>query len=266
MAGEVRSELKITLAGGIGGGAAPAGGSFTPRPVARSLDLDSSQFQSMREFARRARHGRDLAEILTRDRGAVREIEESIMRRQALTDLDLASSRRARLAFTDRFKEHVKQTRAIDPGSSRLIGARGTRPFFTRGVRAAGAGIVAAAVGDVFGANPTFAGAVGNVASSTAVGFFSGGVLGAGISFLQSAIRNLEAITKSHDIAIDKLRATAEKLRSEIAGDLKAMNDRIREDNKKFAGANREDRVLREARIERKAYRRERFAPLSAGN
>lgn len=267
MAGEVRSELKITLQGGVGVGgfAAPSGGGFTPQRVARGSDTWGPG-QAVGDYMtdRDSRRTRMIAEDLVRNQDAMRTLEAARQKsRLAFEVQEIASAVREgdrRRAFIDR----VQQTRAVDQPGPRLIGARGSKPFFSRGFKSAVAGAVAGA-GDAFGASPTVAGAVGNIAASVAGGFAFGGPAGAIIAGIQATIRNLEEITKSHNVAIQKLQAKARELKEKAESELAAIREQIGEDNKAFYKSIEEARVLREARVERKAYRRERYAPLTAG-
>lgn len=220
MAGEVRSELKITLAGSIAGAGSPGvtGSSF--RPVARQADFDLGQLQSMRDFARRARHGKDLAEVISRDRSAVREIEEAILRRSATAELDLSSSRRAneqarmaahhrRQLFHDRVRANAFGM-ADDPFDRGTVGRRAIRSASAaskRLIKGWGTGVAS-------GLAPQFAfpddggafGAVTRVGLATVSGAAWGGAPGAVGAAITSTISEIIRAAGQTNMEIEILR------------------------------------------------------------
>lgn len=113
MAGEVRSQLTITLRGG-GGGQSPGGGGSSQRPVGRRADLTWGPGQRLGDYGsdRQMRWSRVMAMEAAQDRQSVREIQDALMRHQAERELNISSQRRAREAFIQRVKNNTFATEA----------------------------------------------------------------------------------------------------------------------------------------------------------
>lgn len=251
MAGEVRSELKITLAGGVGSVASPGvtGSAIAAGPVARHTDLDVGQFQAMREYARRARSSQNLAEVLSRDRDSVRVIEEAVLRRHALAELDVSSARRAReeaaLKAANRreaFRNRVRFGGLADDsdfgGGDRVRGRalRSSATAAKRLMKGWGVGVASGLTSQL--AIPDDGGAFGAVARiglSTVSGAAWGGVPGAVGSFLTSAISEIVRESGRTNQRLEALGRQIASIKAELDRTLENSFNEMRAFNEKQA-------------------------------
>jgi len=261
MAGEVRSQLTITLQGGASGGS--LGGS-APAPVSRRANLISPG-QALTDYAsqRDMRFSQIAAKEIARDREAVLEIEEAIMRQQAVTQLEVSSARRAREAFQNRIRTTRTGAFLEDAGGDGRVGRRAIRSAGAasrRILRGWGTGVVAGLSSNLLVAGDSEAmGAVGRIGLSVVSGGAFGGAPGAVGALLMSTISELMRALNSQNEDIESLKRELATRYKELQREIEESHNELREFREEQAKEFKADlnRIVNGLTID--GYREDRF-------
>lgn len=265
MAGEVKTQLTITLAGGVG----PSAGAGS-QSVSRQSDLRSPG-QSMSSYAadRQLRWSRVTAMEMARDRQAMAEIHQGLEKLEVQRSLEVSSARRAaeaRARERNAFADRVRASRAGMLDDEFSFGPTGRR--LTRAGSAAskrllkGFGVgIAASIGaqTLVPDDGGGAGAFSRIAISTISGGAWGGVPGAAGQFLSTAISELVRRVSAQDEGIANLRREIASNKKEAQQAIDDTHKELREFNVKLKEEFEAemDRIIHGETISR--YREERF-------
>lgn len=251
MAGEVKSQLTITLAGGVG--PAGGGGSATA-PVARRPDL-MSPGQSLSTYAaeRQMRWSRVMAMEAARDKQTMQEIHAGLEKLEVQRALEVSSARRA---ARENFAAAVRNSRgaaALEAGMLASAGARAQRQLGTSakkmfksslkaGIGISLTGLLPDLLPDSPGSRIAQSVGAGAIIGSVIPGVGTGagavvGLIQATISEVQGYIKDLYAMGQKLKDEIDEriqetksLFKQVNKLVEEIESDLKAELEKTRLD------------------------------------
>jgi hypothetical protein len=222
MSDGLRNELKITVdstgaIGGPGGGASDA----APWPVARRGQLELSPFQAASNFAAdsQLRFTREMAMEISRDRQSAREVQEALMRRDVLEELDLSSARRAKaMERRNALLASVRRRGELDTddGFGRRMDSR-ARSFARGTIRDASRGLLASAMAStIMPEGDGITGSLSRIGADVAVGATYGGKAGAAVALIWSSIRELRTLVSQIDKSAQERRDSDAKARQKV--------------------------------------------------
>lgn len=261
MAGEVKSQLTITLAGGVG---ASGGGSATD-PVARRGDL-MSPAQAMSNFAgdRRSRWTRAMAMEAARDSEVAREFEKARLRSDVGEIASAVRAAEAREAFKSRVRAGPRPSMFGDEFSDPRTGRRAIRSGAAaskRLLKGWGIGVAAGLTSGAImpGEDSSGFGAFARIGLATVSGAaFGGGVPGAVAAAIASSIAELTKLLSEAEKGTEELRKALADSSKDLRKAIEDSENRMREFKEELT----EKFEVEINRIENDAkygYREERF-------
>lgn len=230
MSDGLRNDMKITVdsTGAVAGAGGPS--DSVPWQVSRNSQVEISPFQSVSNFAadRQLRFSREIAIEIARDRQAVREIEEAVLRKQAQGQLEVASMRRAaEMARRDRMLTLVRRRDDdVDDGRFERKMSSRARSVAKSSLRQLGRGAIAGAlVSSITPDGGGLAGSLARIAGDTIAGAAFGGAPGAAFSAIWAGITELRTLLGQQDRELHQMREQALEIRLKVEAEIDSIKE-----------------------------------------